>query len=406
MISNRAQILFKETPPLVTAHFKCAQDPFHPESNIGGYINFGTAENFLIEDLLLDKIAQAPSLNKSDLHYNYPWGSIELRKNYTEFLSKFLAIDKFDENDVSVGCGLSAVIESLSYTLFDSGDKVMTIAPLYNGFYHDFETRFQAKLILSDSLNKDGGINLEQFERDLNEVRPKVLLINNPHNPAGYTYTEDEIRKIITLSKELGILIIADEVYANSVFGNIQFISFLDKRFDDLNYTDSIIHLYGLAKDFALSGFKVGFFASKNKKITQAVQSLAYFHTVSTQTQHTANYLLSDLKWCEELFSHNNKQLLKIFNTLCEGLKKLGINHFPSDSGIFTMIDLSNYLKEESKEAEMDLFNYLVDELKISITPGQFFGQKSYGFFRVCYAKPDQILKAFLERLRGIQDYK
>ena len=119
MISNRAQILFQETPPLVTAHFKCAQDPYHPETNPQGYINFGTAENFLIEEVLLEKIAKAPPLQKSHLHYNYPWGSVELRKNYTQFLNKFLAIDKFDENDISVGCGLSAVIETLSYTLFD-----------------------------------------------------------------------------------------------------------------------------------------------------------------------------------------------------------------------------------------------------------------------------------------------
>ena len=49
MISKRAEILFKETPPLVEAHFKCAADPYHIETNRDGYINFGTAENFCLK---------------------------------------------------------------------------------------------------------------------------------------------------------------------------------------------------------------------------------------------------------------------------------------------------------------------------------------------------------------------
>jgi len=405
MISQRAQVLFQETPPLVTAHFKCAQDPYDKENNPKGYINFGTAENFLIEDKLISKINEVPSLSAKDLHYNYPCGSIELRKNYSEFLKKFLAIDKFDENHIAVGCGLSAILEILSFVIFNEGDEVLTVSPLYNGFYHDFETRFRAKIRLSYALDDKGSFSIEALREDLQRTKVKVLLINNPHNPVGYTYTALEIREIISLAKELDVKIIADEVYAKSVFGKQEFTSFLDNQYDDLDYQDSIFHLYGLAKDFALSGFKVGFFASTNAKVTQAVQSLAYFHTVSTQTQHTCSYLLSELEWCQSLFKENSSILAETYNELISGLAKIGLEHFPSDSGIFTMVNLSKYLKDNSKEGELELFNFLIDELKISITPGQFFGYEKYGYFRVCYAKPNYILKEFLLRLSNIREF-
>ena len=209
---------------------------------------------------------------------------------------------------------------------------------------------------------------------------------------------------IIEVAKENSVFIIADEVYANSVFGDSEFISFLSEEFNDLDYKESILHLYGLAKDFALSGFKVGFFLSHNEKVTKAVQSLTYFHTVSTHTQHIVNNIISDHKWCEELFNYNNEILKETFSELTNGLDSIGIDYYPSNSGIFTMIDLTPYMKEKTAQAEMELFNFLIDELKISITPGQFFGEKNYGFFRVCYAKPNETLKSFLQRLSKLKE--
>lgn len=406
MISNRAEILFKETPPLVVAHFKCAEDPYHPDNNPNGYINFGTAENFLVEKELLDKIAETPALQAKHLHYTYPWGSPELRQSYTSFLKKFLNIQCIDAESVAVGCGLSSIIEILSYSIFNEGDKVLTISPLYNGFYHDFETRFKAKITLSHSLDYQGKLDLNALRQDIERERPRVLLINNPHNPLGYTYSANEVRSIIELAKEYEIKIIADEVYANSDFGEKKFTSFLDPQFEDINYQDSIYHLYGMAKDFALSGFKVGFFASTDKRVTQAVQSVAYFHTVSTQTQHTVTHLINDHQWCSQLFKKNKGRLSESFEILNQKLHDLGIGHFPSESGIFTMIDLSSYLKEKTSEAEMELFNYLIDDLKISITPGQFFGSSELGYFRVCYAKPQKVLLTFLKRLEKIQEFR
>ena len=404
MISKRAEILFKETPPLVEAHFKCAADPYHIETNRDGYINFGTAENFLLEEKLVEKISTIPNITGKTLHYDFPWGSEALRTSYASFAEKFLGIENINSDNIAVGCGLSAIIEILSFSVFDEGDKVLTIAPLYNGFYHDFETRFKAKIELSHSIDRKGVINREILSKDLKNTGAKFLLINNPHNPIGHCYSKSDIRMIIEVAKENSVFIIADEVYANSVFGDSEFISFLSEEFNDLDYKESILHLYGLAKDFALSGFKVGFFLSHNEKVTKAVQSLTYFHTVSTHTQHIVNNIISDHKWCEELFNYNNEILKETFSELTNGLDSIGIDYYPSNSGIFTMIDLTPYMKEKTAQAEMELFNFLIDELKISITPGQFFGEKNYGFFRVCYAKPNETLKSFLQRLSKLKE--
>src|SRR5690606_26470680 len=128
MISKRAETLFRETPPLVEAHFKCAANPYNPVSNPEGYINLGTAENFLIEDKLLEKIKTIPPVSGKNLHYDFPWGSIELRKSYAEFLNKFMNIKDVTEDKIAVASGASALIEILSYIIFNEGDRVLIIS--------------------------------------------------------------------------------------------------------------------------------------------------------------------------------------------------------------------------------------------------------------------------------------
>lgn len=399
MISKRARKLFTETPPLVNAHFVCAQNPFDAASNPSGYVNLGTAENFLPEAALLSKLADVPALSAKHLHYDISFGGQYLRENYSKFLQHFLNISIAPEL-TAVTSGVSAALELLAHVMFDAGDKIMTLAPVYSGFFHDFELRPEVELAVSHSMSMNGELNIEQFKADIEKVRPKALLINNPHNPLGICYSQTQIAQIIELAKTYQIDIIADEIYANSVFGDIEFTSFLNPVFDHFDYQQHIHQLYGMAKDFALSGFKVGFIASNNAEVMQAVQSVSYFHPVSTQTQHTTAFLLADLTWCEQFFKANCAELRQTYNNLQRPLTALGIHTNASNAGIFTMLDFRSWLKAKTPEAEFELFQALLNDAKVSISPGQFFECSESGWFRLCYAKPHIQIDTFIQRLQ------
>lgn len=399
MISKRAEKLFTETPPLVDAHFVCAKNPFNAQTNPEGYVNLGTAENFLPEEALLKKLAQTPALTAKQLHYDISYGGQELRETYVNFLQKFLNIT-IPASQTAVTSGVSAAIELLANVMFDAGECILTLAPVYSGFFHDFELRPNVDLAVSQAMSIDGELDLAQLKNDIATHKPKALLINNPHNPLGICYSQDQIAQLITIAKDTGIDIIADEIYANSVFGDVAFKSFLDPAFDHFDYKDHIHQLYGMAKDFALSGFKVGFIASHNQRVMQAVQSISYFHPVSTQTQQTAAFLLGDHAWCESFFAYNCADLRATFDGLKQPLNQLRVRTNASNAGIFTMLDFRPWLPEQTKEAEFALFQQLLHTAKVSISPGQFFDCNEPGWFRLCYAKPQEQIDVFIERLQ------
>lgn len=402
MISKRAQKLFTETPPLVDAHFRCAQDPFDAEANPNGFVNLGTAENFLPETQLLDKLAQAPALTAKQLHYDISFGSQALRETYTQFMQRFLNVS-MPPQLTAVTSGVSAAVELLAHVMFDAGDNILTLAPVYSGFFHDFELRPEVELTVSHAMSINGELDIGQLNADILKHKPKALLINNPHNPLGICYTTAQISQLIILAKQHSIEIIADEIYANSVFGDVAFKSFLHPDFAHHDYQQHIHQLYGMAKDFALSGFKVGFIASHNEQVMQAVQSVCYFHPVSTQTQQAMAYLLGDLAWCEEFFAENCAALRETFESLQQPLQALHIRTNASNAGIFTMLDLRPWLTEQTQAAEFALFETLLQEAKVSISPGQFFDCNEPGWFRLCYAKPQIQIDTFIERLQELR---
>ncbi len=398
MTSRRVRHLLQDPPPLVTAHLRCAADRYQADTHPDGYINFGTAENTLIENEIAARV-QGQKLQPADLHYNDPAGSEALRHACSDFLHHFLGIEPLPPNQIVVASGVSALLESLAFCLLDAGDAVMTLSPVYSGFWHDFEARFDTVLRTSDALDGQR-VDLARLGADL-DAAPDVraLLLCNPHNPLGICLHPEDLGALIALARDRGLDLISDEIYANSVFGDAEFVSALDPRYDALGWGEHIHQLYGLAKDFGLSGFKTGFFASRDAELARAMAECAYFHTVSGQTQRTATELLRDTAFCASLFATGRARLAENFAALRDGLDRLGIHTHPSHAGVFTMIELGPVFGVTDAEQELQLFQRLLDEARVNITPGQFFAHPVPGWFRVCYAQPLQRVDVFLDRL-------
>ena len=119
-ISDRACALLGAPSVIVESHGLCASDPYDEASNPSGYLNFGTAENHLMTEKLLEKINRPLELKREHIQYNPLHGSERLRESFSKFSQNYLNIKDLDPNNVSTQCGLSAVCESLSFALFEN----------------------------------------------------------------------------------------------------------------------------------------------------------------------------------------------------------------------------------------------------------------------------------------------
>jgi aspartate/methionine/tyrosine aminotransferase len=402
LLSQRGRKLLKETPPLVKAHIECALNPFDAKLSPDGFINFGTAENKVLENKMLARMNESHAFKVSDLHYNSQEGSLEFRQALQRHLAPVLGVD-LEAKNLAVASGASAILEMLSMCLLNSGDKIFIPGPFYAGFLHDFEVRFEGVVVTAEVITANG-IDFHRLESELRRTQAKVLMLNNPHNPTGYVFSEQDIKHIGAVCRELGLQIIADEIYAQSVYQpNVKFVSALKV----LKGSEVPVHwVYGMAKDFGLSGLKVGVFTSTSEEVIQAMQAQCYFHTVSGTVQRNLIHVLSDNQVMTSLMAENRDLLLDRYKKVEQFCARLGVKMYPGAGGIFCYIDLSPFMGELNQETEFTFFRKLFESTKVNISPSQFFRAENFGRFRLCFAQELDTLRVGLRRLEDFLKMK
>lgn len=391
MISQRAQELVQNPSAIMVGYAKWKENPWS-EENTEGVLNFGIAENHLMEEEILFLLDKKADLKSEHIHYCNLYGTTELREAFSGFAKKYLSLE-IEADNIICQTGVTSLCESLSFCLFDEGDEILVPAPLYPGFYHDFAGRFKCKIKevqLNDFLH-----SIAPFKAAINS-KTKAILLTHPHNPLGEVLSKNFLTEIIELCDKNNIHLISDEVYTLSRHNlEDEFTSALHIKTDYKN----IHYLYGMAKDFTLAGLKCGYFTSKNEQVLNAMKSISYFHTVPSNTQLIITKLLNDTH-LDEFF---HKSIIKIKNNLeliKEKIPKLKI--IQPKAGIFFLADLRELLSENTFHAEEVLFHRLIQEIGINLTPGKELGLAEPGFFRICYAKKENELNEFIKRMNRL----
>lgn len=398
-VSTRASKLLSSPSAIMIGHSICANNPYS-SNNPQGHLNFGTAENHLMHDKLLPKLNEAISLSDKHIHYNQLNGMEDVREVVALFLENYLNLKKVNANNIVIQTGVSAICESLSFSMFDEDDIILIAAPYYTGFNDDFTKRFGCRF-LPVNLNPDNdflhdiSIFIDAYNNCSEKNKIKAVLITHPHNPSGEILREDFMDDLIQMCGDYELELLSDEIYALSNHDSSPHISLYQKAIDQ-NIKAHL--LYGMAKDFSLAGLKVGFYYSEDDDLLDVMRSVSYFHPVSTQTQLLVKNILSDDTFLKEYIPENQRRLRELSLVITTQLSQF--KFIPTESGLFMLLDLREHCK--SFEQEREIFDTLLNVVKINLTPGQDLGLVEPGFFRVCFAKSKRDVLEFIVRMKKL----
>jgi len=430
-VSARA---YKATKPSLTylEKFFEASSNQYSHDNPEGWVLLTVAENKLTyEDIIKPKLKEAHkqfgerALEDFEPFYNDMKGREKLRRSIAAYLNKHFISSQYRssfevgfENIVcSTGCG--CLVNTLAWCLGEPGNSCIIPAPYYPAFDNDL-TVMSNIIPVSAFLQENNGkfeLTSESLE-DAFQVsvsqgnRPAMLLLTNPNNPTGTCYSRPELELALAFTREKGMFLVSDEIYANSghtyTHENDQsFISMFDiglsMSADGKRIGDDIFILYGFSKDFCLSGLRAGMLYSENEEFQLAQNNLSYFGAISSDTQYILDNLISDDKWVSTLLEANNKRLSENCVLVMTLLDELDIPYFRSTSALFLVVDLRKFLTERSWEGERQLFNRLCDECNVMLTPGQDCHFKEPGFFRCCYGNCNtEGLRVGFQRIKDV----
>lgn len=390
--------------------FEANGDLWRKKKNPNGKFPLNLAENNQTWDMLREKmetILSNQSIPDWVSNYTAITGHPSFLESVAQFMSKYVTRCEITAEHLGASSGSTAVVELCAWVLCNDGDIAMMPAPCYPVYTQDIKMKAGVErydLITHHNLSElqDGSLlntgHLETAIRTLNQKGKvvKLLLLTSPDNPTGIIYTTEQITEIANWCIKNKIHLIVNELYALSTI-DTQRSSMQTKYTEDFQ-SQSFAHLinernseylhmiYGFSKDFGISGMRVGVVYSKNEEFLTAYTNLAAPHMVSNLTQWLVQEVLSDKKFIKKYIKTNKSNLTRSYLTVTKALDKIDIPYVPARGSLFVWLDLSEFLIENTEEAEQNLWRSLYDKQGVLLTPGTGFGHTKRGQFRLVHS--------------------
>ncbi|XP_069385378.1 1-aminocyclopropane-1-carboxylate synthase-like protein 1 isoform X3 [Paralichthys olivaceus] len=413
-LSNRGNSIRQHEGILQEGFAQYALNKHHDTENPDGVINMGTSENKLCFDLLLKRMTKPDMLHidPSLLQYSDWRGHTFLREAVADFLTQYCSAPnplKADNVVVMNGCG--SLFSCVAAVICDPKDAILIPTPFYGVITEDVHLYSDVKLfhvpLDCEADGKDSRpfhLTVGKLEEGLIKAEQEGLTIRavilmNPHNPLADIYTLAEMISFLEFAKRNELHAIVDEVYMLTVFDeSATFHSVLSA--DSLPDPQRTHVMWGLSKDFAMSGVRLGTLHSENRDLVEALAQLGSFHGISGPTQHQVAQLLQDREWIDEEFLPANRSRLKAAHSYVTGeLKSLSIPYLDRPATLYIWADLRKYLRESSFEEELSMWRSFLRH-KLVLSCGQAFSCSLPGWFRIVFADQHNHLQLGLKRFR------
>jgi len=324
--------------------------------------------------------AAVASLQRGETFYSHNLGLPELREQVAAYASRLHGTAGMDRIAITSG-GVNALMLAMQ-ALLDAGDEVVAVTPVWPNLTAQPVVLGARLRCVPLSPQPDGAWALDMAAL-LAAITPatRLLVLNAPNNPTGWTLSAQEQRTILAHCRRTGTWILADEVYERLYYEptpNACAPSFLDIAQTD----DRLVVVQSFSKSFLMTGWRLGWLVMP-PALTPHMGKLVEFNTscVSVFTQRAG---LAALAHEADITPRVVAHLRACRDTLVPLLQALpGVSVAPAKGGMYAFFRL------EGQPDSLALAKRLVAEAGLGLAPGVAFADEAEGWLRWCFASQD-----------------
>jgi aspartate/methionine/tyrosine aminotransferase len=335
--------------------------------------------------------AAADSLLRGETFYSHNLGLPDLREGIASYASGLHGAIDVDRIAVT-SSGVTALMLAMQM-LAGAGDEVVAVVPVWPNL--TAQPAILGATVTRVPLRPKNGL----WQLDLDELlarvtpRTRVLLVNAPNNPTGWTLTREQQQALLAHCRRTGTWIVADEVYERIYFGAGRCApSFLDVASPD----DRLIVAQSFSKSFLMTGWRLGWMVLPGQPgCLDAAGKLLEFNS-SCAPVFVQRGAQAALGLADTLVPRIVADLKGCRDRLVAGLQRLpGVTVATPPGGLYAFFRIEGL--PESGDS-LALAQRLVAQHGLGLAPGAAFGDEGEGWLRWCFASHDP------ERLdRGLQ---
>jgi aminotransferase len=334
-----------------------------------------------------DKIVQAGvnSLLAGETHYTSNVGILALRQELSRHLERLYGVH-YDADEIVITVGGSEAMYLGATALVDPGDEVIIPTPCF--------VSYQAEVALAGGIPVEVACREENnFEVDPLDVvaaitpRTKAILLGFPCNPTGAVASRDTLIEIARLAEEHDLLVFSDEIYDRLVYGT-EHVCFPALE----NMRKRTILLGGFSKDYAMTGWRIGYAAAPAALLTGMLRVHQYTVMCASTTAQVA--ALEALRSGEESVLQMAAEYDRRRKLIVKGFNQIGLPTFEPRGAFYAFPRVS------ASGLDSETFcSRLLEEEKVAMIPGGGFGAGGEGYARASYATAYEKIEEALRRI-------
>ncbi len=334
--------------------------------------------------------AAVKSLTDGETFYTYQLGIPPLREALARYFAGLYARE-FSPDEFFVTCGGMQAIQLAFQLTLGPGDEAIILSPAWPNFAGGALVQNATVRYVALDHGPDGWqLDLDRLFDSVTQ-RTRVLVINSPANPSGWTATEAELRAILDFARARGLWIIADEIYGRFYWDGEP--GAVAPSFQTIREPeDRILFAQTFSKNWAMTGWRIGWLQG-SPVLGQIVENHIQYNTsgVAPFMQRAG---IAAIENAENFASGQIARAAAGRDIVCETLSRFDNVRFARPKGAFYA-----FFSIEGHDDSMATALRLVDEANIGLAPGMAFGPGAESFYRVCYLRSPEALTEAMRRL-------
>ena len=282
--------------------------------------------------------------------------------------------------------GVSEALYLALSAVLDPGDEVIVPEPCFVSYMPEVTLAGGKPVPIPTYFADNFQVTGARIEAAITE-KTKAILIGYPNNPTGAVMTRDRLLELAAVAEKHDLLVISDEIYDQLVYG-VEHICFAGLP----GMRDRTITLGGFSKDYAMTGWRIGYAAAPGD-ILAAMRKIHQYTIMSapTMAQFAAMTALEegDL-FVKEMISEYDRRRQLIVN----GIDQLGLTTFEPRGAFYAFPSI-----EASGLDDITFAEKLLEEERVAVVPGSAFGSSGAGFVRCSYATSYEKIEEALHRI-------
>ena len=361
-------------------------------------IGFGAGEpDFPTPDYIVTAAAQAAAVVANHRYTPTP-GLPDLREAIVAKTKRDSNYEITADQVLVTNGGKQAVYQAFA-TIVDAGDEVILPSPFWTTYPECIKLAGGKAVEVFADESQNYLVSVEQLEA-VRTPKTKALLFCSPSNPTGSVYSPEQVKAIGEWALKNNIWIIADEIYEHLLYDGAKAPS-MPVVVPGL--ADTTIILNGVAKTYAMTGWRVGWMIGPKDVIKAATNLQSHLTSnVSNVSQRAAIAALSgDLSAVHkmgEAFDRRRKLIVGLLNEIPGFQCPMPTGAFyvyPSVKGV-----LGKTIRGKVANTSAELATIILDEVEVAAVPGEAFGPS--GYLRFSYALGDEDIVEGIGRIKKL----